>query len=172
MINDLAAHLARNVHIRTDTRQGTQAGLFFDAQRRRAITRLHGGAVMSSLTLDVSQWAEQQFGTCDLGDKRRTNRLVKLATQVATKPDAATPEQTENWADCKAAYRLVDQEEVTFDAVIAPHCLQTRAVEAGIWLVIDDTTEINFGSDRALSGVGRVGSPWVGGAIWWMPPPI
>jgi Transposase DNA-binding len=50
---------------------------------------------MSSLTLDVSQWAEQQFGTCELGDKRRTKRLVKLATQVATKPDAATPEQTE-----------------------------------------------------------------------------
>ena len=73
---------------------------------------------MSSLTLDVSQWAEQQFGTCELGDKRRTKRLVKLANQVAMKPDAATPKQTENWADCKAAYRLVNQEEVTFDAVI------------------------------------------------------
>ncbi len=57
---------------------------------------------MSALILDVSQWAEQQFGTCELGDKRRTKRLVQLATQVATKPDAATPEQTENWAACKA----------------------------------------------------------------------
>ena len=55
---------------------------------------------MSSLTLDVSQWAQQQFQTCEFGDKRRTKRMVKLATQVATKPDAATPEQTENWADC------------------------------------------------------------------------
>ena len=75
---------------------------------------------MSSLTLNVSQWAEQQFGTCELGNKRRTKRLVKLASQVATKPDAATPKQTESWADCKAAYRLVKQEKVTFDAVIAP----------------------------------------------------
>ncbi len=33
---------------------------------------------MSSLTLDVAQWAEQQFGACELGDKRRTKRLVKL----------------------------------------------------------------------------------------------
>jgi Transposase DNA-binding/Transposase Tn5 dimerisation domain len=113
---------------------------------------------MSSLTLDVSQWAEQQFGTCVLGDKRRTKRLVKLATQVATKPDAATPEQTENWGDCKAAYRLANREEVTFDAVIASHCELTRAVEPGIWLVINDTTEINFGCDRNLFGVGRVGS--------------
>ncbi len=71
---------------------------------------------MSSLTLDVSQWAQQQFQTCEFGDKRRTKRMVKLATQVATKPDAATPKQTENWADCtEAAYRLGrSQEEVTF----------------------------------------------------------
>lgn len=113
---------------------------------------------MSSLTLNVSQWAEQQFGTCELGDKRRTKRLVKLASHVAAKPDAATPKQTENWADCKAAYRLVNQEKVTFDAVIAPHCLLTRAVEPGTWLVINDTTEVNFGCDRELFGVGRVGS--------------
>jgi hypothetical protein len=132
--------------------------LFFDAQRMRAIARLHGGAVMSALILDVSQWAEQQFGTCELGDKRRTKRLVQLATQVATKPDAATPEQTENWAACKATYRLVDQEKVTFDAVIEPHVALTRAVEPGTWLVINDTTEINFGRDRDLCGVGRVGS--------------
>jgi hypothetical protein len=123
-----------------------------------ANTRLHGGAVVSSLTLNVSQWAEQQFGTCELGDKRRTKRLVKLASHVAAKPDAATPKQTENWADCKAAYRLVNQEKVTFDAVIAPHCLLTRAVEPGTWLVINDTTEVNFGCDRELFGVGRVGS--------------
>jgi hypothetical protein len=97
--------------MRTDTRHGMQAGLFFDAQRMRAIARLHEGAVMSALILDVSQWAEQQFGTCELGDKRRTKRLVQLATQVATKPDAATPEQTENWAGCKATYRLVDQKK-------------------------------------------------------------
>jgi Transposase DNA-binding/Transposase Tn5 dimerisation domain len=113
---------------------------------------------MSSLTLDVAQWADQQFGACDLGDKRRTKRLVKLAVQVATKPDAATPEQTESWADCKATYRLVNQDEVTFDAVIGPHCELTRAVGPGTWLVINDTTEINFGRDRELSGVGRVGS--------------
>jgi transposase-like protein/transposase Tn5 family protein len=113
---------------------------------------------MSSLTLDVADWAEQQFGTCEFGDIRRTRRMVKLATQVATKPDAATPKQTENWGDCKAAYRLASQEEVTFDAVIAPHCALTRAVAPGTWLVINDTTEINFGYDRHLSGVGRVGS--------------
>ena len=113
---------------------------------------------MALLTLDIGQWAEQQFGTCELGDQRRTKRMVKFATQAAAKPDAATPKQTERWGDCKAAYRLFDQEDVTFDAVIAPHCAVTRAVGPGTWLVINDTTEINFGYDRDLPGVGRVGS--------------
>jgi len=113
---------------------------------------------MGSLTLDVERWAEEQFGTCVLGDRRRTKRMVKLATQVAARPDGSTPQQTERWADCKAAYRLFDQEEVTFDAVIAPHCAATRMVPPGMYLVINDTTEINFGCDRQLTGVGRVGS--------------
>jgi hypothetical protein len=118
----------------------------------------HGGAGMASMALEVSDWAQQQFGTCDLGDQRRTKRMVHLAAQAAAKPDASTPRQTESWADCKAAYRLFAQEEVTFEAVIAPHCAQTRAVGPGTWLVINDTTEINFGYDRQLTGVGRVGA--------------
>jgi hypothetical protein len=84
--------------------------------------------------------------------------MVKLAGQAAAKPDAATPEQTERWADCKAAYRLFDGEEVTFDAVIAPHCAQARAVESGTFLVINDTTELDFGYGRDLPGAGRVGN--------------
>jgi hypothetical protein len=112
---------------------------------------------MASLALDIGQWAEQQFGSCELGDRRRTKRMVKLAAQAATKPDASTPKQTERWADCKAAYRLFSQDDVTFDAVIAPHCALTRAVEPGTWLVINDTTEINFGYDRDLPGAGRLG---------------
>jgi hypothetical protein len=112
---------------------------------------------MAALALDIEQWSEQQFGGCELGDKRRTKRMVKFAAQAAAKPDASTPKQTERWADCKAAYRLFEQEEVTFDAVIAPHCARSRAVGPGIWLVINDTTDIDFGYDRQLERVGRVG---------------
>jgi hypothetical protein len=118
---------------------------------------MHGGAGVA-LAMEISKWAEEQFGTCELGDRRRTKRLVKFAAQAAAMPDASTPKQTEGWSDCKAAYRLFDQEDVTFDAVTAPHRAMSRAVPAGTWLVINDTTEINFGYDRQLTDVGRVGS--------------
>lgn len=113
---------------------------------------------MAALALEIRRWAEQQFGDCELGDRRRTKRLVKMATQAAQMPDASTPKQTESWADCKAAYRLFSEEDVTFDAVVSPHCAMSRAVPPGTWLVLNDTTEINFGYDRLLDGVGRVGS--------------
>jgi hypothetical protein len=113
---------------------------------------------MATIVLETGSWCEKQFGECNLGDRRRNKRLVRLASQVASKPDASTPEQTERWADCKAAYRLFEKAEVTFEAVIAPHCSQTRNVGRGTWLVLNDTTEINFGYLREIEGIGRVGS--------------
>jgi hypothetical protein len=113
---------------------------------------------MTQFALEIASWAEQQFSACELGDRRRTKRMVKLATQAAAKPDASTPQQTEQWADCKAAYRLFEQGDVTFEAITAPHYALTRAVESGIWLVINDTTEVLFGYNRELPGTGRVGS--------------
>jgi hypothetical protein len=114
---------------------------------------------MAAALLDTETWAEQQFGTCVLGDKRRTKRLVTVATQSAHRPDASTPRQAEEWADCKAAYRLFDQAPVTFEAVTAPHRALTRqAICDGLWLIINDTTELNFGYCREIEGIGRVGS--------------
>jgi hypothetical protein len=122
----------------------------------RVVFRLYGDAGMA--VMEISAWAQDQFGTCELGDQRRTKRMVKVAAQAAAMPDASTPKQFEDWSDCKAAYRLFAEEDVTFEAIIAPHCAKTREVSADTWLVINDTTEINFGYDRQLSGVGRVGS--------------
>jgi hypothetical protein len=112
---------------------------------------------MATVALDIADWAEQQFSTCDLGDRRRNKRVVHLAIQVAAQPDASTPKQTERWSDCKAAYRLFGQQDVTFNALIAPHCAQTRAVGAGTWLILNDTTELNYGVNRDIEGLGRVG---------------
>src|SRR5207248_3223620 len=106
----------------------------------------------------VNRWATQQFGGCDLGDARRTKRLVKYAAQVAARPDASTPQQTKGWADCKAAYRLFSREETTFEAVAHPHWKQTRACPPGTYLLIGDTTEIEFGIWRNVSGLGPTGN--------------
>lgn len=109
-------------------------------------------------TLDVNQWALDQFGDCELGDLRRTKRAVRYAAQVASNPSGSTPEQTEGWHDCKAAYRLFDESDVTFEALASPHWRRTRQRGPGHYLVLGDTTELDFGHQRQLTGVGPTGS--------------
>lgn len=109
-----------------------------------------------SVEFDVNVWAEQQFGTCDLGDARRSRRAVRTAALFAADPSGSTPVQTETWADCKAAYRLFDSPDVTFAGLAGPHWEQTRARVRGHYLLINDTTTVRFDGDRQISGMGIV----------------
>lgn len=112
---------------------------------------------MANVSLNVNEWSEKQFGRCELGDRRRTARLVRYAAQAAADPSSSTPRQTESWDDCKAAYRLIENEEVTFAAVTAPHYQVTRARAEGTWLLISDTTETHF-SGKHVRGLGPTGN--------------
>lgn len=106
----------------------------------------------------VSEWAQLNFGGCDLGDKRRTKRLVKVAEEIANNPSASLPNQIELWGDLKAAYKLFDCDEVTFEAIARPHWEQTKQSAMGRCLVIGDTTEFNFGKHRQITGAGPTGN--------------
>lgn len=101
-------------------------------------------------------WAEQTFGECELGDLRHTKRLMQVAQRIVEHPAGSFPDQMPDWAELKAAYRLFAAADVTFDAVARPHWEQTRRAASGKTLVICDTTELNFGSDR--EGLGRTGN--------------
>jgi Transposase DNA-binding/Transposase Tn5 dimerisation domain len=109
-----------------------------------------------TLELDVNTWAAEQFGSCDLGDVRRTARAVTMAAQFAANPSGSTPEQTETWADCKAAYRLFDCRDVTFSGLASPHWQRTKARTSGHYLLLGDTTVVTFDGDRNISGMGIV----------------
>jgi len=112
---------------------------------------------VSVLTLDVGEWAEQNFGGCELGDVRRTRRAVMVARQMAEHPDGSTPDQAEGWSDLKAMYRLFDAQEATFTALATPHWQRTRSLARGTVLLIGDTTETDFGIRRSVRGLGPTG---------------
>jgi hypothetical protein len=111
---------------------------------------------MTTVTLNVNHWAEEQFVRCDLGDQRRTKRLVRYAAQAAADPSGSTPKQTESWRDCKAAYRLMDSDDINFAAITAPHNAATLARSEGTWLIISDTTETHF-PGLGVKGLGPTG---------------
>jgi hypothetical protein len=111
-----------------------------------------------TITMDSHVWAEEQFGQCDLKDKRRTQRLVQMAASALCHPSGSLPEQTTDAADLKAAYRLFGCEDVTFEDIVRPHWTQTRQRPPGVYLVLNDTTEVDFGIRRKLRGMGPTGN--------------
>ena len=106
----------------------------------------------------ITGWAQLNFAGCELGDKRRTNRLVQVAEEIASHPSASLPSQIEHWGDLKAAYRLFDRKEVTFEAIARPHWELTKQRARGRTLVIGDTTELDFGRFRSIEGIGPTGN--------------
>jgi hypothetical protein len=120
----------------------------------------YGDHSMATLKeLEPELWSELEFGLCELGDRRRTLRLVRYARQMAERPDASTPQQTEGWAGCKAAYRLFGCPEVTFEAVTAVHYERTvKRLPPGKYFVISDTTELDYGYKSPREGLGRLGA--------------
>jgi hypothetical protein len=111
------------------------------------------------MDVDPRSWAELEFGECHLGDVRRTRRLIEAASQTLSRPDGSTPEQTEVWADCKAFYRLMDCDDFGHEEITAPHIARTRAsgAEGQVRLLLNDTTELNYGRKRQAQGLGLVG---------------
>jgi hypothetical protein len=108
---------------------------------------------------EARHWAETQFGTADLGDARRTHRLVSIMAAIARAPDESLPRQLGALANTKAGYRLFDCGAVTRPAVMDPHVAQCHAAAARhpIVLMVHDDTILDFSPHRTLKGAGRGG---------------
>lgn len=97
------------------------------------------------------------FGSCDLGDERRTQRAVRIAARMADHPAGTSPRQMPEWAELKACYRFFNSPSVTFDALARPHWEQTCAAARGRVLIINDTTTISYSARRQIEGLTRGG---------------
>lgn len=82
----------------------------------------------------------------DLGDPRRTQRLIRCGSRIAEKPDASFLEIFEDPAELEGFYRLVRSDYVDMDTLLSGHRDQTRqrCNEHDEVLVLHDTTEFRF----------------------------
>jgi hypothetical protein len=105
------------------------------------------------------KWAEETLGTAELGDRRRTDRFIKMATAIAENPSTSLPESMRNWADTLGAYRFLDNPSVTHEQIMLPHWTQTReeAMERSRVLLAADTTDVNLSSHETTEGLGPIG---------------
>ncbi|MGH2346762.1 MAG: IS4 family transposase [Chloroflexota bacterium] len=95
-------------------------------------------------------WAINEFGGAALGDCRRTDRLVWVATVLGEHPRAALPEACADPALLKGAYRLLENPAVTPEAILAS--------QVPVVLAVQDTTDLDYSQRKATTGLGAIGN--------------
>jgi len=115
---------------------------------------------MNSNLLAPAQWAQLEFALAELGDQRRTQRLVKMATCLAQTPTGTLPQAFPAWKELKAAYRLLDHLEFGPAEIQQPHrqCTLAACRQPGEYLLIEDTTELDYSSHRCTEQLGFIGN--------------
>ena len=76
-----------------------------------------------------------EFGDADLGDLRRTDRLVRIASKVVVSPECSLSKMMGNEADNKGAQRFWGSESFDYRDVISVSYTHLRAHETVLDLV-------------------------------------
>jgi Transposase Tn5 dimerisation domain/Transposase DNA-binding len=92
---------------------------------------------------------------------RRTKRLVELAQVLAQHPTAALPEACGDGAMLKAAYRFFANDAIEPQDFLYSHIESTyrRLDQVPLVLAVQDTTEVDWTSHSAPTGLGPLGHP-------------
>ncbi len=108
----------------------------------------------------TKSFGEMNFGSAQLGDKRRTKRLVDLVDQMCARPGGTLPQKFRCPADLQAFYRLMDCDDVTHETILNAHRQATferiADMDAPV-LILHDTTELDYTTHKSLDDLGQIG---------------
>ena len=92
-------------------------------------------------------WVSEETAESDLGDARLNRRLGAMLEAMGERPGKSLPTAFQDWANTKAAYRYVANENVSEGKILAGHfaasALRIQATDGPI-LILQDTTEFSF----------------------------
>lgn len=101
---------------------------------------------------------KKELAGIDLGDVRRNKRALALIASMAQAPSESLRASCGGWNEAISGFRLLNSPEVTAEKIFTPHERATleRAKHCSHLLLIDDTTELDYTSHKALEGAGRL----------------
>lgn len=100
---------------------------------------------------------KNDFAGAELGDARRSARLVRVVQAIAEEPGTGFPRALGSSAELEAFYRFLNNEAFDAAAVFAPHRAATLARAAaakGDVLFIHDTTTVEYRGEGTREGLG------------------
>ena len=105
-------------------------------------------------------WAEEEFGAVELGDRRRRQRLLTIARDFYARPQANIPQACGSRAKTKAVYRFFNEQSNSMDKILTSHHETTvsRIKEHPVVLAVQDTTTLNYSTHPATEDLGLIAS--------------
>lgn len=118
--------------------------------------------------IDSENWAENEFGSAPLGDKRLRERLVEVAAEKAEQPGRAySGVAAGDWPKVKGYYRMIDKPDdsaVNMSNILLPHRERTirRMKAQKTVLCIQDGSDLNYSNLSQCEGLGIIGKNQTG----------
>ncbi|MEW6735885.1 MAG: transposase DNA-binding-containing protein [Acidobacteriota bacterium] len=108
---------------------------------------------------DPERWAEINFSGAEMSDVRRTERAIKIAEAMAINPGCSIPALFERTYDVKATYNFFKHQEATPDNLQAGdrELVLTEMEEPGLYLLLEDTSELSWSGKKPIAGLGPIG---------------
>jgi Transposase DNA-binding/Transposase Tn5 dimerisation domain len=105
---------------------------------------------------DTTRWAEAEFGHAELGDARRTARLVKIAARCAERPHGHVSGVLHVAAEREGAFRFVENQAVdAYRIAEASHEATARRCGRGTVIVAVDQSTLSVTDRQRTKGFGR-----------------
>lgn len=107
----------------------------------------------------MGSWVANEIKAINFGDLRLKKRLGNILEAFFSKPMESITSACKAWADTKAAYRFFDHEKVNEEKILNAHRASTieRLRSQPIVLCLQDTTEIDYTSQKCTTGLGPIG---------------
>jgi hypothetical protein len=116
--------------------------------------------LQGSVHQEPQRWAEAQFAGSQLTDIRRVARVQKIAEAMAIHPGRSIPQLCRSPYAVKATYNLFKHGEATPENLQAGHRALVRKAmrQPGVYLLLEDTTELSWSGKQAIAGLGPIGN--------------
>jgi hypothetical protein len=113
-----------------------------------------------STSREARAWAYEEFGHAELGDSRRTARLVRMAASLAERPGGKILDVFRSNAEQQGAYDFLSNEKIrSGDMLDAMGAATARRCADESWVhVVVDGTSLRLTDYRRTKGFGAVGS--------------
>lgn len=109
---------------------------------------------------EARRWAYEEFGHAELGDARRTARLVRMAVAATLHPGGTVPEVFRSGADRQAAYDFLANPGIRSQDILAAAAAATarRCQPHDVVFVAVDGTSLTLTDRSRTKGFGAIGS--------------